>query len=180
MKKITNILLKIVGCLTLRGVVEKPKSHKQYRVKYVDYNTEDYIKIPLNGRSLKDMRITINDESFDLKSEFGDITSCTIATKPLTEERYWENWSVYSPDDEELIKEVSPTYIELMNSIKQFPAVYKLDNGNYDVFIRIISEDNLGYCGHVIKSNEPKNYPVGRYSERWNLSNMSKVINYGE
>jgi hypothetical protein len=110
MKKITNILLKILDCITLKGIVEKPKETEGER----HASIQKALEMHRNGE------------------------------------------------------------------LNTFPAVYKLDNGDYDVFIRINGEDVFGYCGHVIESNEPKNYPVGRYSKRWNLNNMSKVIDYGE
>lgn len=165
MKKIINVLLRILDCITLRGIVEKPKTYIPDRVKYVeDYPYRihpDKNKISINPQTRKSF-----DEwcdTWSVYSEDDEEILQDIAEKTLTAERDWENW----------VREcngLSPA----------FPAVYKLDNGDYDVYIRINGEDTFGYCGHVIESNEPKNYPVGRYSERWNLRNMSIVENYGK
>lgn len=173
MKKIINILLRMLDCITLRGIVEKPKTYTPDRVKYVE-DTQDYIQIPIsNNQDLTMLKITINDEVYDFKSGFGDVVkTSTIATKPLATEEDFKNWRMS-------LTPFSPPPLPKTDK-QNLPAVYKLDNGDYDVYIRINGEDTFGYCGHVIESNEPKNYPVGRYSERWNLRNMSIVENYGK
>lgn len=160
---------------------------KQVVNKGNDFDNHSYIKIPLNGHSLDSLRISIGEEVYDIDSWNDHGSSGNITTTILTAEKDWENWitrdswsNTYTYDDKELVKKMSPTYVELMSSLTPFPAVYKLDNGDYDVFIRIDTKDSFGYSGHVIESNEPKNYPVGRYSVRWNLKNMSKVDNYGK
>jgi len=134
-----------------------------------DFDDQSYIKIPLNGHSLDSLRISIGEDVYDIDSwndhgSSGKITCTKI--NPITYEEYWCEGDL--------------TWANGITYFDEFPATYKLDNGDYDVFIRIDKKDSFGYCGHVIESNEPKNYPVGRYSVRWNLKNMSKVDNYGK
>lgn len=170
----------------MKNLFDTPQK-KQVVNKDNDFDDQSYIKIPLNGHRLDSLRISIGEEVYDIDSWDDYGSSGKITSTILTAEKDWENWvtrdswsNIYAYDGNELVKKMSPTYVELMDSLTPFPAIYKLDNGDYDVFIRIDKKDSFGYCGHVIESNEPKNYPVGRYSVRWNLKNMSKVDNYGK